>query len=76
MDIWNRAETACSECEVLLVAGTAAAVYPAAGLIELARRRGAGIIVVNTNRSEASDAADVEVIGSVEDVLPQLLAAS
>ena len=76
MDIWNQAETACSECEVLLVAGTAAAVYPAAGLIELARRRGAGIIVVNTNRSEASDAADVEVIGSVEDVLPQLLAAS
>ena len=72
-ETWSRAEAACTECDVLLVAGTAAAVYPAAGLIDLARRQGTGIIVINTNRSDASDLADVELIGSVVDILPQLL---
>lgn len=72
-EIWSRAEAACSQCQVLLVAGTEAAVYPAAGLIDLAKRQGAGIIVINTNRNAASDSADIELIGSVVDVLPDLL---
>lgn len=72
-DVWHKAETACSSCEVLLVVGTSAAVYPAAGLIHIAQHHGARIIIVNTNPSDASNLADIELIGSVDDVLPNLL---
>ena len=72
-DIWNKAEAACRQCDVLLVVGTGAEVYPAAGLITLARSHNSHIIVVNTNPSGASEIADIELIGSVDDVLPALL---
>ena len=73
-DVWQRAEAACSNCDVLLVVGTDASVYPAAGLITLARRHGARIVVVNMNPSRASGIADVELIGSAAELLPALLA--
>ena len=57
----------------MLVIGTAAAVYPAAGLIDVARAAGARTIVVNTNPSEASDRADVEVIAPAGVALPRIL---
>ncbi|MEE3001747.1 MAG: Sir2 family NAD-dependent protein deacetylase [Planctomycetota bacterium] len=72
-EVWERAESACTNCDVLLVVGTSAGVYPAAGLITLARQNGAEILVINTNWSEASGMADIELIGSVDDVLPDLL---
>ena len=72
-DTWHNAETACKHCEVLLVVGTGATVYPAAGLITLARSQGTHIIVVNTNPSDAGDSADIELIGSAADILPMLL---
>jgi len=72
-DIWMRAERACAECDVLLVIGTSAEVYPAAGLIGLARASGAGIIVVNTQSSGASRLADVELIGTAGEIVPRLL---
>lgn len=71
---WTAAEDCCRKCDVLLVIGTSAVVYPAAGLIELARFGGAKIIVVNTEPSAASDLADVELIGKAGEILPQLLA--
>jgi NAD-dependent deacetylase len=70
---WMQAEAACSACDVLLVVGTAAEVYPAAGLIDIARHDGATIIVVNTNPSGASYLADVELIGPAGELLPQII---
>ena len=49
-------------------------VYPAAGLIALARDHGARVIVVNTQPSAASGLATVELIGQAGDILPELLA--
>lgn len=72
-DAWSRAEQACTECDVMLVVGTSAAVYPAAGLIALARGCGARIIIVNTQPSDASDLADAELLGPAGEVLPALL---
>ncbi len=72
-DAWAQAERACGECDVLLVIGTSAVVYPAAGLIGLAKSAGAGIIVVNTHQSDASGLADVELIGKASEVVPALL---
>jgi len=70
---WLDAEQACRDCDVLLVIGTSAVVYPAAGLIGLAKSAGAGIIIVNTHQSDASGLADVELLGKASEVVPALL---
>lgn len=70
---WTAAEALCAATGCLLVIGTSASVYPAAGLIQLARRRGARIILVNTQPSDASHLADVELIGPSGQILPELL---
>ncbi len=72
-DAWSEAERACVDCEVLLVIGTSAVVYPAAGLIDLAKSAGARIIIVNTLQSDASSLADVELLGKASEVVPDLL---
>ncbi len=71
---WMRAQISIAAADVLLVVGTSAGVYPAAGLITLARDGGARIVIVNTEPSAASFLADVEVIGPAGEVLPELLA--
>lgn len=75
-EAWDIAEGACRDCDVLLVIGTSAVVYPAAGLIGVAKAAGARIIVVNTQPSEASPLADVELLGPAGEIVPQLLARS
>ncbi len=71
-DVWSTATGHCQNADCLLVVGTSAAVYPAASLIDLAKRRGASVIVINTQPSGASDLADHELIGPAGVLLPQL----
>lgn len=73
MGEWNRAQMLRQMADVMLVVGTSAQVYPAAGLIETAREGGAKIIVVNMDESGASDIADIEIIGPAGVVLPEIL---
>jgi len=72
-DTWMRAEQLCAAVDCLLVVGTSATVYPAAGLVELARRRGSRIIVVDPNPGAAADAADVHLAAAAGEALPRLL---
>lgn len=73
-DQWMAAESAVHECNVLLVVGTSAVVYPAAGLIEVARQRRAAIIEVNLTSTVASDLADIALHGKSGEILPRLVA--
>lgn len=70
---WSRAQRHCEQADCLLVVGTSAAVYPAASLIDHAKRHGATVIVVNTQPSGASGLADIELIGQAGSLLPALL---
>src|SRR5262249_41341423 len=72
-DVWLEAERAVEDCQCFLVIGTSAIVYPAAGLIGLARTSGARIIEVNLTRTEASACADVGLYGPSGQILPQLI---
>ena len=72
---WEEAEEVCRNCDMMLVVGTAAEVYPAAGLIGLARAAAAKIIVINPKPSQASAIADIELTGKAGQVLPELLGA-
>jgi len=71
--IWDRAQGLCLALDCLLVIGTSATVYPAAGLIELARQCGSRVIVVNPDPRAAADGGDVYLAGSAAAVLPALL---
>jgi NAD-dependent deacetylase len=72
---WGRATEVCRRADCLLVIGTSATVYPAAGLIEIVQRNGGRIVVVNTNPSEASEMATIELIGMAGEIIPQLIGA-
>ena len=67
------ADTAASSCDLFLSVGTAAVVYPAAGLAARAVRAGARIIEVNTEETELSALADLALRGPAGSVLPQLV---
>jgi NAD-dependent deacetylase len=72
--LWN-AQVAAGECDVLLVVGTSAVVYPAAGLIPIAKRGrspGAIVIEMNLTPTEASTLADIGLYGKSGEVLPRL----
>jgi NAD-dependent deacetylase len=68
-----RAERAALQCDVLLAVGTSLGVYPAAGLVPLASRNGAKIVIVNAEPTPFDDIASV-VRGSISEVLPGLVA--
>jgi NAD-dependent deacetylase len=71
-----RAERAARDCDVLLVVGTAAEVYPAAMLPSYARHHGAAIVEINPNRTRLSDRVDFTLRGPAGVVLPALVAAA
>ncbi len=70
---WGMAEQTALKCDLMLVVGTSAVVYPATALIDLASRSDATIIVINSESTAASPMADHELIGSAEEILPRLL---
>jgi NAD-dependent deacetylase len=67
------ADAAAGDCDVFLSVGTAAAVYPAAGLAERAQRAGARVIEVNTEPTALASLVDVALRGPAGEILPRLL---
>lgn len=66
------ASLAALDCDVFLVVGTSAVVYPAAGLADEARRRGAFTVEINPEKTEATDRFDLSLQGRAEDLLDRL----
>jgi NAD-dependent deacetylase len=66
------AAQAAAECDVFLAIGTSAVVYPAAGLIHDARRRGAFTVEINPDATRASDRVDVSLRMTAADALQAL----
>jgi NAD-dependent deacetylase len=60
------------DCEVCLVVGTSAIVYPAASLADEARRRGAFTVEINPEATEATSRFDLALQGVAEEVLDRL----
>jgi len=70
------AEAAARRCELLLVIGTSAEVYPAAGLPMLAQEHGALVIEINPGETPLSSRADYVLRGASGVVLPFLVSAT
>ena len=71
-DVWRAAERAASDADLFLVAGTSGEVYPAAGLVGLARHGGAKIILVNLEAGSLDHLAHVCIYGRSAELLPRL----
>jgi NAD-dependent deacetylase len=69
----DRAEAAARRCDLLLAVGTTLSVYPAAGLVPLAARHGAALVIVNGEPTPYDDIADVVLRGPISQVLPALV---
>ena len=68
-----RAEEAAAACDLLLAVGSTLGVFPAAGLVPVAVRHGAVLIIVNGGPTEMDTLADAVVYGSISEVLPQMV---
>ena len=67
--IVDRAEAA-ANCDVFIAIGTSAIVYPAAGFIDAARRRGAYTVEINPESTPAT--VDLALRGGADTVLPEI----
>jgi NAD-dependent deacetylase len=61
------------ECDVFLSVGTSSVVYPAAGLVRVAKEHGARVIEVNPEPTPLSSTADVVVRASAGAALPGMV---
>ena len=71
----DEAEHALKACDLVLVIGTSANVYPAASLPKLVKSNGGWIIVINPSHTAHVPNADVFLQGSAKHFLPMLVGA-
>lgn len=67
------AEEAAQGCDILLVVGTSAEVYPAAALPQRAQSAGAVVLEINSNATPLSTRADYVLRGAAGALLPALV---
>ena len=72
---WDAAVDQIRQCQMLLVVGTSGSVYPAAGLVTQALRRGTTVLEINPDESQLSDAVTLSWRASAAQALPTLLKA-
>jgi NAD-dependent deacetylase len=70
----QRAQVASGRADVFCAIGTSLAVYPAAGLPEIALRNGARLVILNAEETPFDPVADVVVRDRLGEVLPALAA--
>ena len=64
-----------STCDIFLSIGTSSLVYPASGLIHVAREAGALTVEINPNPTASASVTDFALAGKSGELLPELLAA-
>jgi NAD-dependent deacetylase len=73
VDNLERSFLLAAECDVMLVVGTSAVVYPAAGVAVQAIEAGAKVIEVNPEPTPLSEYMSACITGPAGVVLPELL---
>lgn len=68
-----RAEQAARDCDLVLAIGSTLSVYPAAGVVPMAKRSGARVVIINGGPTEMDSIADAVLRGSIGDLLTRLV---
>jgi NAD-dependent deacetylase len=72
VDVFHMAAERAAECELCVVVGTSAIVYPASELPMIARASGAYLVEVNPERTPLSHICDEVIKGKAGEVMPLL----
>lgn len=75
-EVMARAERASLGCDVFMAVGSSLGVYPAAGLVPLAKSAGAALVIVNAEPTPYDSEADVVLHASISEVLPRIVSAT
>ena len=65
-----------ASCDLLLAVGSTLAVYPIAGVVPVAKRAGARVVIINAEPTEMDEIADAVLRGSISEILPRLVASA
>jgi NAD-dependent deacetylase len=71
---WLKAQQACKNCDLMMVAGSSLEVLPVAGLPMRALENGAHLILINHSETYLDVRADIVMQEDVADVIPRLTA--
>jgi NAD-dependent deacetylase len=72
----HRAQRAASSSDLMLAVGTKLSVYPIAGVVPIAKRAGARVVILNAEPTEMDELADAVLRGSISSLLPRLVEGS
>jgi NAD-dependent deacetylase len=70
----KRAELAAQHCDLLLALGSTLSVFPVAGVVPLAKRAGATVVIMNGAPTAMDELADVVLRGNLGDLLSRVVA--
>ncbi len=68
------AEQAAQSCDLLLAVGSTLGVFPIAGVVPIAKRSGARIVILNAEPTQMDDLADALLRGAIGEILPEICA--
>lgn len=71
-EVIDRALQVAGEADLLLAVGSTLQVYPVAGMVPIAHRAGARIVIVNRDPTEMDDLADAVLNGLISQLLPAI----
>lgn len=74
-EVIDHAMQAAADADLFVAVGTSLQVYPVAGLVPLAARAGARIVIVNAQPTPFDDIADAVIAAAVGEVLPVICSA-
>jgi len=69
----QRAQRAAASCDLMLAVGTKLSVYPIAGVVPVAKRAGARVVILNAEPTEMDELGHVVLRGSISSLLPQMV---
>ncbi len=68
-DAMIKAQAACEHCDLFLSIGSSLVVYPAAGFPALAKRKGAKLVIINRDKTDLDDIADLLINDEIGGIL-------
>ena len=72
----ERAERAANACDLIIAIGTTLSVYPIAGVVPVAKRTGARVVILNADPTAMDELADAVLQGGISEILPRMVASA
>jgi NAD-dependent deacetylase len=70
-----RSQEEAASCDLMLAIGSSLSVYPIAGVVPIAKRAGARVVILNAEPTAMDEIADLVIRGSIGELLPRIAAA-